>query len=253
MEDNNLEELEMLYLALKDTEHGLFLFKAESREQDKIVNEIIKHFDKSLITVKDARLINWDNKNLDISFFKNWKNNEPGCKIYLLYNLQSVPKSKNEQSFCEAFNFVRDGLIALNANFVFGVSPYFVVELSQYAPDLYSFFGYQANFKFRLKQDNIEIKELRIYPGDIIIARERLIEIYNEIRVKGIENYQPNIISLKYLCNFLENWNKVYEYLSFDYSIDILAITTKVESIIRTIFSVAKDAKIRYNRGNESR
>lgn len=68
MEDNNLEELEMFCLALKDTEHGLFLFKAESREQDKIVNEIIKHFDKSLITVKDARLINWDNKNLDISF-----------------------------------------------------------------------------------------------------------------------------------------------------------------------------------------
>lgn len=114
------------------------------------------------------------------------------------------------------------------------------MELSQYAPDLYSFFGYQANFKFRLKQDNIEIKESRIYPGDIIITRERLIEIYNEIRAKGIENYQPNIISLKYLCNFLEDWNKIYEYLSYDYSIDILAITTKVESFIGLLMNYLK-------------
>lgn len=91
-----------------------------------------------------------------------------------------------------------------------------------------------------LKQDSIEIKESRIYPGDIIIARERLIEIYNEVRAKGIENYQPNIISLKYLCNFLKNWNKIYEYLSSDYSIDILAITTKVESFIGLLMNYLK-------------
>ena len=97
--NNNIEELEMLCLALKDTKHGLFLFRAEAKEQDKIVDEIKQYFGSNIVSSKNASLINWDNEVFKISFFKNWKEQAPDDKIFILYNLQTVAKTGHEIEF----------------------------------------------------------------------------------------------------------------------------------------------------------
>ena len=237
--NNNIEELEMLCLALKDTKHGLFLFRAEAKEQDKIVDEIKQYFGSNIVSSKNASLINWDNEVFKISFFKNWKEQAPDDKIFILYNLQTVAKTGHEIEFCQELNHLRDELVDLDCIFIFGMSSYFAVYLSQNAPDLYSFFGYQANFKFENddKQDN----NSNIYTGDIVVARERLLEIYHEIKAFGIDNYKSSVISLKYLVDFLDSWNEIYPYLSNVYHLDIMKIIKKVLNIIDELKDSLKD------------
>ncbi len=240
--NNNIEELEMFCLALKDTEHGLFLFRAESKEQDKIVNEIENRIGKSNVTSKNASLIDKNHKLSKISFFKAWKDQNPNHKIFILYNLQAFVKTGHEVEFCQAMNHLRDELVALDCIFIFGMSPYFAIQLSQNAPDLYSFFGYQANFKFKNNNSgDIIDNNSNIYTGDVAVAKERLLEIYHEIIDHGIDNYDASIISLKYLVNFLDSWDEIYNYLSSEYHLDIIKIVERVINIINELNGEIKD------------
>lgn len=247
---NNNEELEMLYLALKDTDHGLLLFHSDVKDQELIVDKIKKRFDDA-VSIRNGSLLNINNKLLKIDFFKLWLKQEPDHKIYLLYNLQALPSSKNKMEFYHTMNLLRDELVDLNCIFLFGMSKYFAVELAQNAPDLYSFFSYHANFESR-ENNMLSLNDnLNIHVGDVISERERLLKLYREIKKHGIENYKISDRTVRYLSNFLLSWNDIHDYLSSDIDFFVLEVVDKICTRINDLsdYNMNMVGEIYYNLG----
>lgn len=207
------EQFKMLSMVVQDTTRGMCLFQAETaKEQQLIAYELKDELDKNAIVIDMADFAqDMESVPLDIQQFKCILEKEPDCTVVIVCNLQLCGLWFGDVSYIEKFNYMRDQLMECNKMWVFGMTPYFSILLSQNARDLYTYMMYSCSFKSEEDKREFSYFDNKEYSGDVRLR----INQFEEYR-RYIDEQQDDNIDWKMVSRTIEVWVNCADYMDFN-------------------------------------
>lgn len=207
------EQFRMLLMMIEDTTRGMCIYQAATaREQQLIAYELKDTNSKKTLVIDMADYAqNTDSIPSDIQQFKKILDKAPESQVVVVCNLQLCGLWMGDTEYIEKLNYMRDQLMECNKMWVFGMTPYFSILLSQKARDLYTYMMYNCSFVSVEDRDIIPYDESKEFAGDIKLLVSQFGE-YKRYITQQMEKGNPDI---DMVFRTLDIWLQCAEYLDY--------------------------------------
>lgn len=207
------EQFRMLSMLIEDTTRGMCIYQAATaREQQLIAYELKDTNSKKTIVVDMADYAqNTGEIPIDIQQFKKILDRTPDSQVVVVCNLQLCGLWMGDAAYIEKLNYMRDQLMECNKMWVFGMTPYFSILLSQKARDLYTYMMYNCSFVSAEDSCTFSYNENKEYAGDIKLLVSQFGE-YKGYITQQMEDGEPDV---DMVLRTLDIWLQCAEYLDY--------------------------------------
>ncbi len=210
------EQFKMLSMIVQDTTCGMCLFQAETAKEQQLIAYELKDLlmavpGKNTFVIDMADFSqNTNDVPLDIQQFKCILDKKPDCTVVIVCNLQLCGLWFGDVSYIEKLNYMRDQLMECNKMWVFGMTPYFSILLSQNARDLYTYMMYSCSFKSDEDRKGFSYFENTEYSGDIRLR----INQFEEYK-RYIDERKEDDIDWQMVFRTIEIWLHCADYMDY--------------------------------------
>lgn len=241
------EQFKMLSMIVQDTTGGMCLFQAETAKEQQLIAYELKD---SLMNVpgKNTLVIdmadfsqNINDVPMDIRQFKCILDKKPDCTVVIVCNLQLCGLWYGDVSYIEKLNYMRDQLMECNKMWVFGMTPYFSILLSQNARDLYTYMMYSCSFKSKEDRKGFSNFDNTEYSGDIRLR----INQFEEYK-RYIDEQKEDDIDWKMVFRTIEVWLHCFDYMDYTSAEWVKKILVMMEEHLSSFQTTVKEVYL-YN------
>lgn len=207
------EQFRMLSMMIDDTTRGMCIYQAATaREQQLIAYELKDTNSKKTLVIDMADYAqNVAAIPSDIQQFKKILDKAPEAQVVVICNLQLCGLWMGDTAYIEKLNYMRDQLMECNKMWVFGMTPYFSILLSQKARDLYTYMMYNCSFVSAEDRDTFSYDENKEYAGNIKLLVSQF-EEYKGYLTQQMENEDPDSDMVLHTLNI---WLQCADYLDY--------------------------------------
>lgn len=205
------EQFQMLSLMIEDTTRGMCIYQAATAKEQRLVAEELKRSNRKSTIVIDMAVYaeNIEDVPVDIQQFKEILDQKPEAQVVIVCNLQLCGLWMGDSAYIEKLNYMRDQLMECNKMWVFGMTPYFSILLSQQARDLSTYVMF--NCSFAEKEDNsvFTYDKMKEYTGDVKLYISRF-EEYRRYVLEQMNEGEPDV---NMVCKAIQAWLWCADYL----------------------------------------
>lgn len=207
------ERFRMLSLMIDDTTRGMCIYQAETAREQRLVADELKNTNhkKTIIIDMADYAQNTDEIPTDIRQLKMILDKYPESQVVVVCNLQLCGLWIGDAAYIEKLNYMRDQMMECNKMWVFGMTPYFSILLSQKARDLYTYMMYNCSFVSEEDKDPFVYDRDKEYTGDIKLLISQFAE-YKGYIIEQMESGEPD---LNMVFKILDVWVTCAEYLDY--------------------------------------
>lgn len=207
------EQFQMLSLMIDDTTRGMCIYQAETAREQRLVADELKNTNKKKTIIIDMAdyAQNVDEIPTDIQHFKMILDKSPEPQVVIVCNLQLCGLWIGDSAYIEKLNYMRDQMMECNKMWVFGMTPYFSILLSQKARDLYTYMMYNCSFVAEEDKNTFVYDRNKEYAGDIKLLVSQF-EEYKGYITTQMEAGEPD---LNMVLKTLRVWVACAEYLDY--------------------------------------
>lgn len=207
------EQFQMLSLMIDDTTRGMCIYQAETAKEQRLVADELKNINnkKTIIIDMADYAQNVDEIPIDIQQFKMILDKFPESQVVIVCNLQLCGLWIGDSVYIEKLNYMRDQMMECNKMWVFGMTPYFSILLSQKARDLYTYMMYSCSFVSEEDKDTFVYDRNKEYAGDIKLLISQF-EEYKGYIITQMESGEPDS---DLVLKTLKVWIACAEYLDY--------------------------------------
>lgn len=210
------EQFKMLSMIVQDTTRGMCIFQADTAKEQQLIAYELKD-SLAAIPGKNTLVIdmadfsqNTNDVPMDIQQIKCILEKKPDCTVVVVCNLQLCGLWFGDITYIEKLNYMRDQLMECNKMWVFGMTPYFSILLSQNARDLYTYMMYSCSFKSEEDKKGFSNFDNREYSGDIRLR----INQFEEYR-RYIDERKEGEIDWQMVFRTIEVWLHCADYMDY--------------------------------------
>lgn len=207
------EQFRMLSMMIEDTTRGMCIYQAATaKEQQLIAYELKDTNCKKTIVIDMADYAdNVTEIPADIQQFKRILDKVPDAKVVVVCNLQLCGLWMGDSAYIEKLNYMRDQMMECNKMWVFGMTPYFSILLSQKARDLYTYMMYNCSFAATENMNTLVYDEGKEYAGDIKL----LVSQFQEYKKYIEEQLAKKELDSNMAFQTLNVWLRCADYLDY--------------------------------------
>lgn len=233
------EQFRMLSMMIEDTTRGMCIYQATTaREQQLIAYELKDTNHKNTLVIDMADYAdNITEIPADIQQFKKILDAAPESQVVVVCNLQLCGLWVGDTAYIEKFNYMRDQLMECNKMWVFGMTPYFAILLSQRARDLYTYMMYNCSFVSKEDRETFSYDENKEYAGNIKLLVSQF-EEYKRYLTKQMEDGTPDLDMAFHALNV---WLQCADYLDYTASEWIKGVMSVMEKSFTSKNAEGKD------------
>lgn len=207
------EQFQMLSLMIEDTTRGMCIYQAATAKEQHLVAEELKQSSCKRTTVID--MADYAEKiadiPVDIQQFKKILNQNPKTQVVIVCNLQLCGLWMGDSAYIEKLNYMRDQLMECDKMWVFGMTPYFSILLSQQARDLSTYVMFNCSFVVEEDKITYAYDKMKEYTGDMKLCISR----FEEYRRYVLEQMKEGEPGLDMVCKALQAWLWCADHLDY--------------------------------------
>lgn len=205
------EQFRMLSMMIDDTTRGMCIYQAATaREQQLIAYELKDTNNKKTIVIDMADYAEKVAEiPTDIQQFKKILDKTPEAKVVVVCNLQLCGLWMGDSAYIEKLNYMRDQMMECDKMWVFGMTPYFSILLSQKARDLYTYMMYNCSFVSTEDMETLSYDENKEYAGDIKL----LVSQFEEYKGYISKQLETKELDVNMVFRTFNVWLKCADYL----------------------------------------
>lgn len=205
------EQFQMLSLMIEDTTRGMCIYQAATAKEQRLVAEELKRSNRKSTIVIDMAVYaeNIEDVPVDIQQFKEILDQKPEAQVVIVCNLQLCGLWMGDSAYIEKLNYMRDQLMECNKMWVFGMTPYFSILLSQQARDLSTYVMFNCSFAEQEDNSVFTYDKMKEYTGDVKLYISRF-EEYRRYVLEQTNEGEPDV---NMVCKAIQAWLWCSDYL----------------------------------------